>query len=172
MADRTTIQAAFTRNAQLLTARPGIGRKTDITTVRLRDGLTCEIEDGPWRLTADLAPKCGGNGAGPTPGTFGRAALGSCLAICYAMWAAALDVPLTHVEVQVQADSDARGLYGIDETPAGYTDMRYIVCIDSPASHEAIMRVIDTAEAHSPYFDVFTQPHKIIRDVRINATEE
>ena len=172
MADSTTIQAAFTRNAQLLTARPAIGRKTDVTTIRVRDGLTCEIEDGPWTLTADLAPKCGGNGTGPTPGTFGRAALGSCLAMCYVMWGAALDVPLRHVEVEVQADSDARGMYGVAATPAGYTEIRYIVSIDSPAPHEAIMRVINTAEAHSPYFDVFTQPQNVKRDVRINATEE
>ena len=92
--------------------------------------------------------------------------------MCYVMWAAALDVPLTHVEVEVQADSDARGLYGVDDTPAGYTAIRYTVSIDSPAPHEALMRVVDTAEAHSPYFEVFTQPHTVKRTVRITATEE
>ena len=172
MADSATIRTAFRRNANMLAQRPAIGRKTDVTKVRIRNGLTCEIEDGPWTLTADLATKCGGNDAGPTPGTFGRAALGSCLAMCYVMWAAELGVPLTHVEVEVQADSDVRGMYGIDDITAGYNEVRYLVSVESPASHADIMRVIDTAEAHSPYFNVFSQPQNVKRDVLINVVEE
>ncbi|MCZ6874844.1 MAG: OsmC family protein [bacterium] len=168
MANRTTIQAAFRRHAQVLTQRPAIGHKTDITKVRITDGLTCAIEDGDWQLTADLAPQCGGNGLGPTPGTLGRAALGSCLAICYVMWAAELNVPLTQVEVEVQADSDARGMYGVGDTPAGYQEVRYVVSVTSPAPHEDIMRVLDLAEAHSPYVNVFKQPQNVKRDVIIN----
>jgi uncharacterized OsmC-like protein len=167
MSDSATIQTAFRRNAQVLTQRPAIGRKTDTTRVRVRDGLTCEIEDGPWKLTADLSAKCGGNGLGPTPGTFGRAAFGSCLAMCYVMWAAELSVPLTQVEVEVQADSDVRGMYGIDDTPAGYHEVRYVVSVISSAPGADIMRVLDMAETHSPYFSVFSQPQNVKRDVRI-----
>lgn len=171
MSDRATIQSAFKRNAQVLTQRPAIGRKTDITRVRVGDGLTCEIEDGAWKLTADLNAKCGGNGLGPTPGTFGRAAFGSCLAMCYVMWAAELDVPLTQVEVEVQADSDARGMYGIDDAPAGYHEIRYTVSVTSSACQADILRVLDIAERHSPYFSVFCQPQSVKRDIRINMVE-
>lgn len=40
------------------------GQGTAVTKVPLRDGLTCDIEDGPWKLTADEAPGQGGNSAG------------------------------------------------------------------------------------------------------------
>lgn len=170
--DEATMRSAFERNVQVLTARPAVGRKTDVTRVRVRDGLTCEIEDGPWKLTADLAPKCGGNGAGPTPGTFGRAALGSCLAMSYVMWAAALGVPVHHVEVEVQAASDVRGMYGVGEAPAGYTQVCYTVSVDSPAPPAEIVRVLDTAEAHSPYFDVFRRPQPLQRQVRLHRVED
>jgi uncharacterized OsmC-like protein len=156
----------------VLTQRPAIGQKTDITKVRITDGLTCAIEDGAWKLTADLAPKCGGNGLGPTPGTLGRAALGSCLAICYVMWAAELNVPLMQVEVEVQADSDARGMYGVGDTSAGYQEVRYVVSVKSPAPHADIMRVVDLAEAHSPYVSVFNQRQNVKRDVIINRVED
>jgi uncharacterized OsmC-like protein len=171
MADSATIRAAFQRSVQILTRRPALGRKTDVTRVRLHDGLTCEIEDGDWKLTADLATKSGGNGLGPTPGVFGRAALGSCLAMCYVMWAAELGVPLTEVEVEVQADSDARGMYGVAHTPPGYQELRYIVSVTSPAAEADIMRILDTAEAHSPYLSVFRQPQNVKREVRINTVE-
>ena len=109
------IRAACERTASALTARPAIGQKTFVTRVLVHDGLTCDIEEGPWHLTADLPRQLGGQAAGPTPGTFGRAALGSCLAICYVMWAARLGVPLTNVAVEVHADADTRGLLGIEE---------------------------------------------------------
>jgi hypothetical protein len=79
-----------------------LGRQgTAVTRVRLVDGLACEIEEGAWKLVADMSPKSGGEGKGPNPGILGRGALGSCLAIGYAMWAARLGVPLTSLEVEV-----------------------------------------------------------------------
>lgn len=171
MTDSATIRAAFQRSVQILTRRPALGRKTDVTRVRVRDGLTCEIEDGSWKLTADLATKSGGNELGPTPGVFGRAAFGSCLAMCYVMWAAELGVPLTGVEVEVQADSDVRGMYGVDHVPPGYQELRYVVSLTSPAPRSDIMRVLDVAEAHSPYFSVLSQPQNVKREVRINTVE-
>jgi uncharacterized OsmC-like protein len=166
------IKHAFERNVQVLTVRPAIGQKTYVTTARVRDGLRCEIEDGPWKLTADLTKKSGGSGAGPTPGTFGRAALGSCLAMSYVLWATTLSVPLAEVEVEVQADADARGMYGIADVPAGYTEVRYRVCIATSAPAEAVMRVLDIAEAHSPYVDVFRREQCLRREVCIVKLEE
>lgn len=172
MTDTARIRAAFERNAKTVSLRPAVGQKTYSTTVRVRHGLTCEIEEGPWRLTADLTATCGGHEAGPTPGTFGRAALGSCLAISYIMWAARLGIPLAHVAVEVHADADARGLYGVDGVPAGYTKVRYVVSLTSPAPQEDILRVLDTAEAHSPYMDVFRREQTLQRIVRLHGAEE
>jgi len=172
LTDTARIRAAFERNVNALSLRPAVGQKTYITKVRVCNGLTCEIEDGPWTLTADLTATCGGNEAGPTPGTLGRAALGSCLAISYMMWAARLGIPLAQVAVEVQADADARGLYGVDNVPAGYTEVRYVVSLTSPAPKDDILRVLDTAEAHSPYMDVFRREQALQRIVHFDVEEE
>ena len=87
MTDMEPIKTAFERHVQTLMLRPAIGQKTYSTKIRVHNGLTCKIADGPWHLTADLTTKCGGNEAGPTPGTCGRAALGSCVAMSDVMWA-------------------------------------------------------------------------------------
>jgi hypothetical protein len=89
----------------------------------------------------------------------------------YVLWAAALGVPLTEVEVEVQADADARGMYGIADVPAGYTEVRYRVCIASSAPVEAVIRVLDIAEAHSPYVDVFRREQRLRREVHIAGLE-
>ena len=172
MTDNATIRSAFERNARIVTTHPTVAQKTYVTRVHIRDGLTCDIEEGPWTLTADLSATAGGNAAGPTPGTLARAALGSCLAMSYVMWAAQLNVPLHQVAVEVQADTDLRGMYGVDGVPSGYRAVRYVVSVRSPAAPEAILRVLDIAEAHSPYVDVFRRPQVLQRHLHITAEQE
>lgn len=161
------LKTVLERNAQALQLRPAIGKGTGKTTVRLRPGLKCEIEDGPWKLTAGVSENSGGTNAGPDPGTFGRGALGSCLAMNYANWAAKLDVPIEAVEVEVEGDYDVRGFYGLADLPAGYLEVRYRVKIESAASEEAIHRVLDEADAHCPWFDIFRRPQNLKRIVEL-----
>jgi len=161
------IRTAFARNAKAVTLRPAIGQKTAVTKARLTDGLRCEIEDGRWKLVSDSSEKSGGTGAGPDPGMIGRAALASCLAIGYRTWAAHLGVPVSGVEVEVQADFDARGQYGAEGIPAGYSEIRCVVRIESEASEADVARVIEAADDASMYWDVFARPQKLVRQVTV-----
>jgi uncharacterized OsmC-like protein len=163
------IRSAIERNVKAVTLRPGIGQGTAVTRVRSLGGLKCEIEDGPWKLTADMSEKTGGDNTAPNPGVLGRAALGSCLVICYMTWAARLGVPITGVDVEVQADYDVRGEYGVADVRAGYLQVRYIVTVESDAPEVDVMRVLDEADAHSSYVDVFKDPGDLRREVHIVA---
>jgi hypothetical protein len=60
MTDLCAIRSAFERNARIVATRPAVAQKTYETRVHIRDGLTCDIEDGEWKLTADLSKKAGG----------------------------------------------------------------------------------------------------------------
>jgi uncharacterized OsmC-like protein len=156
------------RNAEAVSLRPSVGQNTAKTRVRLKPGLECTIEEGPWTLTAGMSEKSGGTNAGPNPGILGRGALGSCLAIGYAMWAARLGVPIESLDVEVEADYDRRGELGVsDEVPPGYTQVRYCVSVTSPASEEQVRNVIDTADRYSPYRDVYARAHDVRRSALI-----
>ncbi len=172
MDDQDRLRALLERNAKALALRPSLGQHTGRTTVRLRPGFECEIADGPWRLTVGMGEKSGGNNAGPSPGTFGRGALGSCLAIGYSMWAARLGVPLNSLEIEVAADYDSRGELGVsDEVRPGYTQVRYTITVDSPAPRDDVLRVFDTADKYSPYRDVFAGANDLNRVVQFIGTE-
>lgn len=170
MTDTERIKTAIERNKKALELRPAIGRGTAVTKVRVHDGLTCEVEDGGWKLMADEGKSDGGNGEGPDPGVFGRAALGTCLAIGYMMWAAVRGVEITSLDVEVEADYDAAGMYGIDDSkPAGWSAMRYTVNIESPAAESEINELIDYADNHSSLLYGFTRPIPVERQVNITA---
>jgi uncharacterized OsmC-like protein len=168
----TDIKTALERNVKAVTLRPSVGQGTAVTRVHLRDGLACDITEGPWTLTAGMTEKYGGTNAGPNPGVLGRAALGSCLALGYGMWAARLGVPITSLDVEIQADYDVRGELAVDDSVRpGYTAMRYIVTVTSPASEEDVKRVIDTADRYSSWRDDIANPVPLTRELRISKAE-
>lgn len=171
MADPVTIRQIAERNTQMLALRPDRGKLTGRTMARLTGGLRCEIEEGAWRLVADMPGKAGGEGSAPTPGVLGRGALASCLAIGIGSWAARLDIPLDAVEVEVAADFDARGELGVGDVRPGYSEVRYRIEITSPAPAAAIAQLLDRVERHSPYLDVFGRATPLLRKVHLNGQE-
>jgi len=171
MIDTRRIGESFDRNARALARRPSLGQNTATTAVRINDGLTCEIEDGHWRLTADMPTQVGGAEAGPTPGVLGRAALGSCLAIGYVLYAARAGLPVAGVEVEVEADFDDGAMFGVADVAPGYLDVRYAVTVYSDAPEDDVLRVLDEADAHSPYHDVFGRAQRLSRTARIVSPE-
>ncbi len=170
MGDAKDLKTAIERNIKALTLRPSMGRGTAITTVTLRDGVTADIEDGGWKLVADESTGDGGAGLGPDPGVFTRAGLGSCLAIGYAMWAAKLGVPLDSVEVTVETDYDAAGMYGIDRSVSpGWGAVRFAAKISSPAPEEDVRKLIDFADRHSSVLDIIRRAVPVTGEHLISA---
>ncbi len=172
MVEPRTIREIAERNARTLALKPSRGHLTGVTKARVVGGLRCEITDGPWKLAADMPVKAGGEETAPTPGALGRGALASCLAIGITTWAARLGIAIDALEVEVQADFDARGELGVGkDIPPGYQEVRYSVSIDSPASEESLAELIETAERHSPYLDVFSRAQNMERVLRLNGIE-
>ncbi len=167
-----TIRSALERNERAVSLRPSVGRGTATTNVTWRGGLSCEVSEGQWRFAVGMTEKYGGANDGPNPGVYGRAALGACLAIGYAMWAARMNVPLRSLDVEVQADYDVSGELGLDpQVRPGYLAMRYLVTVDSDASQADVLHMLDTADRHSSYLDDFTHPVAVHRTVRFVTIE-
>lgn len=164
------IKTVLDRNAKAVTLRPAAGQGTAVTRITMRDGLTAEVEEGEWKLTVDEPHKMGGDNRGPNPGILGRAALGSCLALGYTMFAAWRGVPITSLSVEVQADYDARGMLCSEDVPAGYTEVRWVVDVESEAPESEVVKLLDEADKHSSFLDVFRRPHSLRRQVRYRAS--
>jgi uncharacterized OsmC-like protein len=168
MSSPSSIKAALERNARVVAARPSVGQGTAVTKVTLHPGLACDVEDGPWRFSVGMTEKYGGQNNGPNPGVYGRAALGSCLAIGYGMWAARLDIPVRSLTVEVRARYDVRGELAVDDSVRpGYADIVCVVTIDTDASEDEVRRLLDTADRHSSWLDDLRNPVPVSREVRI-----
>jgi uncharacterized OsmC-like protein len=165
--DPSAIKEIFERNIKLLNLKPSKGQYTTSTKIRLKEGTACEVEHKHWTFKADVGRDQGGKDEGPGPGILFRASVGSCLAIGYKLWAAYMDLEIDHIEVDVEADVDARGNYGIDNAKPGYTGMRYKVTIASPEPKERILEMIQHAYDHSPILANVRNPINMEREVDI-----
>ncbi len=172
MTDTNAIKEIFERNIKLLKLKPSKGQYTTSTKIRVDEGTACEVEHKHWTFTADVGKQQGGNDEGPGPGILFRASVGSCLAIGYRLWAAYMDIQIDHLEVDVEADVDARGNYGIDNTKPGYTGMRYKVTIESPEAEDRIMEMICQADDHSPILANVKNPINMEREVNVLKTQK
>jgi len=114
-----------------------------------------------------VGTEAGGNDAGPGPGILERGAVGSCLAIGYATWAAHMNIPVDNIEVEVETDLDASGQFGVSDTPPGFKELRYRISIESPAPEEKVKELIVKADKHSPVLDDFRRPIPIKRIINI-----
>lgn len=168
MASPGDIKVALERNVKAVSLRPSVGQGTAVTKCSMGADLRCSIEEGAWKLNAGMTEKYGGDGSAPNPGVLGRAALASCLAIGYAMWAARLDIPFTALDVEVHADYDVRGELAAEESVRpGYVAMRYVVTVAAPVSEDRIREWLDTADRYSSWRDNIANPVPLTRELRI-----
>ena len=169
MSEMEKIKVAVERTTKALSLKPSLGKGKGVSRTTIKNGLTCEIQEGNWKFLADMPAQVGGNAQGPTPGVYGRAALGSCLAIGYMMAAAKKNIPINMLEVEVQADYDDGALFGTSEVFPGYSQVKYIINIESDAPEEDVLKMLDDADHHSPYLDVFSRAQDCKREVHIAA---
>lgn len=172
MAKDEHIATALNRVVGFFEQKPEAGLDTDRTTSVLTDGLKCVVQQGEHSAVIDMGEVMGGDGAGPSPGFFGRAALISCIAIGLKMTAARAGIQLDKINVDVEMDWDNRGIFGIEDVSAGPIAIRVTIAVDSRAPEEAIQAILPTALRNDPWLRTFVDPQTIEPILKINMTSE
>jgi uncharacterized OsmC-like protein len=144
---------ALERAHRVFLEKPSAARKPNtMATAVWRDGLRCEVA-GPGGETAltDMPVPMGGSGAGSNPGWLLRASMASCTATAIAMRAAMLGVELRSLEVNLQSESDARGLVGMAGIPTSLAGIRMSIKISADNVPQTQLRELAAwGETHSP----------------------
>jgi uncharacterized OsmC-like protein len=120
---RTAVEGA----SAYLTEHPDEARYTDsIATARVVNGLRVRVEGSSGEtLETDMPAAVGGGASVPSPGWFLRAAVAACVASLATMRAAQLGWTGFRCTVDVDSESDDRGILGLDASvPAGPLSMR------------------------------------------------
>jgi uncharacterized OsmC-like protein len=165
-----SIAEAVERATTYLAAHPDEARYRDSAArAHLGAGLAVQVTGpGGESLETDMPTGIGGKASAPSPGWFLRAAEASCLAALIAIRAASLGITLRSVDVEVDSESDDRGILGLDDAiPAGALSARAVVSIDAPdADRGAIEALAAWALEHCPVTDTVRRSVPIELEVR------
>lgn len=137
------------------------------------DARTREIEqlgqvmERRFTLRGDHPPQLLGSNTGPTAVETLLAALGSCMAGTYAAQATARGVKIDSLDVNVEADIDLNGFFGLQPVPPGIRDVKLEVRVEADADERQLQEILEAARALSPVFDSVTRPVRV--DSRLTA---
>jgi uncharacterized OsmC-like protein len=152
-----SIAEAVERASTYLAAHPEEARYRDSAArAHLGSGLAVQVTGpGGERMKTDMPTGIGGKAAAPSPGWFLRAAEASCLVALIAIRAASLGITLRSVDVEVDSESDDRGILGLDDRiPAGALSARAVVSIDAPDANRGTVDALAAwALDHCPVTD-------------------
>ena len=164
-----SIAEAVERANRYLTEHPEEARYRDsVARAHLESGLVVDVT-GPTgeALRTDMPTGIGGTASAPSPGWFLRAAEASCIAALVAIRAAALGIELRSVDVEVDSESDDRGILGLDDAiPAGALSMKVVVRFGAGnLGREAQEALARWALDHCPVADTAARPVPIELEV-------
>jgi uncharacterized OsmC-like protein len=151
------IKESIENAVRYLSEHPDQARYTDsFARATLGEALRVDVE-GPDGLgiTTDMPLGVGGRAEQPSPGWLFRAALASCVATTVGMEAAREGVELRSLEVEVDSESDDRGILGMDESvPAGPLSTRIrIRAAAGGAGHGRLREVVARGADRCPVCD-------------------
>ena len=165
-----TIGSAVERAAAYLTEHPDEARYRDSAArAHLASGLIVDVTGpGDERLRTDMPAGIGGSGTAPSPGWLLRAAAASCVASLIAIRAASTGADVTSIDVEVDSESDDRGILGLDPAiPAGALSTRVVVSIVAPRlSADQIRELAQWAVDHCPVTDSIARPVPVSLELR------
>jgi uncharacterized OsmC-like protein len=151
------IRESIENAVNYLSEHPDEARYTDsFARATLGESLRSEVT-GPegLRLVTDMPPAIGGRGEEPSPGWLYRAALASCVASTIGMEAEREGVTLRSLEVEVDSESDDRGILGMDEAvPAGPLSTRVRVrAAGDGGAEERLREILERGARRCPAYD-------------------
>ncbi len=152
-----SIAEAVSGASTYLTEHPDEARYRDPSARAHSDGGLKVHVTGPGgeSLTTDMPVSIGGTATAPSPGWFLRAATASCVTALVAMRAATLGIEIRSIDIEVDSESDDRGILGLDPAiPAGALSMRISVSVDAPGLEgQALDELARWAVDHCPVSD-------------------
>ncbi len=131
-----------------------------------KGGFQCESTIRDHVVHMDEPEGLGGSNTAPNMVEMVLAAYSSCLTVGYTMNAALRGIEIKDLKIEVEGDIDLAGFLGIDDNvPAGFSDIKTTVHLDSDASPEQLQALHDQVLRTSPVGSILTRALNVSTDL-------
>lgn len=136
-------------------------------TATARGTVGSTIALGDYRITVDEPPALGGAGSAPNPVEYHLAAFLSCQIVTYRFYADRLGLEIEDITAEAEGDLDVRGFFAIDDTRAGFSEVRVRVHLTGPESAADYERLQEIVDAHCPVLDITRNATPVVTSLSV-----
>lgn len=133
-------------------------------------GLYTESTVREHLVKSDYGEAAGGTNLAPNPIELLLSAMAACIEAAFYEFAVHEGYRITSLSVTVEGTLDLRGLFMIDDVPAGFRDVTYSFSIGSPDDEGKLRELAERVIAHCPVVDSLVKPTKISGEIIINKS--
>ena len=124
--------------------------------------VTCSLQVGQKVQEAQAHAGVGGPGTAACSGDLLLGALAACAQVTCQMVAAAMELPVTRIEVKAEGDLDLAGTLGISrETAVGFTDIRLHFAIDGDLDDDQLASLERKTERYCVVLQTLATPPRV-----------
>ena len=166
-----SVRAALIKTIDSIKANPASSNVVFRAETELVEDVRCVATVRDFSpMTVDEPPDLGGKDAAMNPVELVLVALGTCQEIMYAAYASVMGIKLDSVKVSVRGYLDLQGLFGMgDNVPPGYKRIKFETQIESPASDEDLLKLIETVENTCPVLDILCTAQQVTGTAMANG---
>ncbi len=131
-------------------------------------GLYTETKVREHLVKSDYAKAAGGTNLAPNPIELLLSAVAACIEAAFYEFAVHQGLTINALSVDIEGTLDLRGLFMIDDTPAGFQNLNYIFTIESPDDEEKVRLLAEKVIAHCPVVDSLLKPTRISGEIKVS----
>ncbi len=121
-------------------------------------GLYTETAVREHVVKSDYGEAAGGTNQAPNPIELLLSAVAACMEAAFYEFAVHEGFTVSSLSVEVEGTLDLRGLFMLDDVPAGFRDVRYVFTIKTPDDEVRIKELAERVVAHCPVVDSLVHP--------------
>ncbi len=116
-------------------------------------------------VKSDYAEAAGGDNQAPNPIELLLAALAACIEAAFYEFAVHEGFVIHSLSVDAEGTLDLRGLFMIDDVPAGFKGVKYTFTIESPDDEKKLRELAEMVISHCPVVDSLIKPTAVTGEI-------
>ena len=136
------------------------GTKTTVTTKNMVLGNHKLIRN--FNFTIDEPTQVLGVNCAPNPAEYMLGGMAGCMAVTFMAGATAMNIEIDQLQLEIDGELDLKGFLGIDDTPAGFPELKFIFHVKGNGTQEQYNNLLERVTKHSPNFNTIKNEVNII----------
>jgi uncharacterized OsmC-like protein len=123
-------------------------------------------------VKSDYGEAAGGENQAPNPIELLLASFAACIEAAFYEFALHEGLTITSVAAEVEGTLDLRGLFMIDEVPAGFQQVSFVLRIASPDDEQRVRALAEKVISHCPVVDSLKRPTTVTGKIEVSKLED